>query len=52
MIATGFGPAAPPPQRARSAADEPHREHERSRAPAEGFEVPDDVLDVPSFLRD
>jgi cell division protein FtsZ len=53
VIATGFGPAK---VRRRRRAEEPAdeaREHEGQREqPAERFEVTDDVLEVPSFLRD
>jgi cell division GTPase FtsZ len=53
VIATGFGPAK---VRRRRRAEEPadvSREHEGEREqPAERFEVTDDVLEVPSFLRD
>ncbi len=54
VIATGFGPAkVRRRRRAEEPADESHREHEGSREqPAERFEVSDDVLEVPSFLRD
>jgi cell division protein FtsZ len=53
VIATGFGPAK---VRRRRRAEEPadeSREHEGQREQAaERFEVTDDVLEVPSFLRD
>jgi cell division protein FtsZ len=45
VIATGFGP-----QRRRRRRDEPTTVPEPRRR--EGFEVSDDVLDVPAFLRD
>jgi cell division protein FtsZ len=49
VIATGFGPARPRRRRERVAvgAEEPERRQE-----PEGFEVPADVLEVPSFLRE
>jgi cell division protein FtsZ len=52
VIATGFG--APRRRRPRSTADEAPTGGERpERTPAgESFDVPRDVLDVPSFLRD
>jgi hypothetical protein len=54
VIATGFGPGR---QRRRRETTEfappvlapPRRERER---PREGFDVPDELLDVPSFLRE
>src|SRR4051795_2998938 len=49
VIATGFGPHRPPPQR-RERAEEPRPTAAASRA--EAFEVPPDVLEVPAFLRD
>jgi cell division protein FtsZ len=51
VIATGFGPAR---MRRRRRAEEPAEgEAETSReVPAERFEVTEDVLEVPSFLRD
>jgi cell division protein FtsZ len=54
VIATGFGPAkVRRRRRTEEPADESHREHEAPREqPAERFEVSDDVLEVPSFLRD
>jgi cell division protein FtsZ len=52
VIATGFG--APRRRRPRSTADEAPTGGERPErtAPGESFDVPRDVLDVPSFLRD
>jgi cell division protein FtsZ len=51
VIATGFGPAR---LRRRRRTEEPVEEskEEGQREPAEGFEFNDDVLEVPSFLRD
>jgi cell division protein FtsZ len=52
VIATGFGPER---YRRRRREQRPEEEGEgrRTRTPDEGaFEVPDDVLEVPSFLRD
>jgi cell division protein FtsZ len=52
VIATGFGPER---YRRRRREQRPEEEGEgrRTRTPEEGaFEVPDDVLEVPSFLRD
>jgi cell division protein FtsZ len=54
VIATGFGPAR---IRRRRRAEEPAEEvradaEGQREAPAERFEVSDDVLEVPSFLRD
>jgi cell division protein FtsZ len=54
VIATGFGPAK---VRRRRRAEEPAHETRRDdegqrEQPAERFEVGDDVLEVPSFLRD
>jgi cell division protein FtsZ len=53
VVATGFG--APRRRRPRPAAEQAgERERERPERPATGesFDVPRDVLDVPSFLRD
>jgi cell division protein FtsZ len=54
VIATGFGPAkVRRRRRAEEPADETRRDDEGQREqPAERFEVGDDVLEVPSFLRD
>ncbi|HET7808873.1 MAG TPA: cell division protein FtsZ [Gaiellaceae bacterium] len=54
VIATGFGPAkVRRRRRAEEPADESRRDEEGRRdQPAERFEVGDDVLEVPSFLRD
>jgi cell division protein FtsZ len=52
VIATGFGPER---YRRRRREERPEEEGEgrRTRPPEEGaFEMPDDVLEVPSFLRD
>jgi cell division protein FtsZ len=51
VIATGFGPAR---LRRRRRAEEPAAEGEEParEVPAERFEVTEDVLEVPSFLRD
>jgi len=52
VIATGFGPAkVRRRRRAEEPADESRREQE-GQQPAERFEVGDDILEVPSFLRD
>jgi cell division protein FtsZ len=51
VVATGFG--APRRRRARPTGEEQRPERERVERPAgESFDVPRDVLDVPSFLRD
>jgi cell division protein FtsZ len=52
VIATGFGPAR---RRRRRRTEEPAqegREGEQREQPSERFEITDDVLEVPSFLRD
>ena len=51
VIATGFGPER---YRRRRREQRPEEEGERVRAPRDegAFEMPDDVLEVPSFLRD
>jgi cell division protein FtsZ len=52
VIATGFGPAkVRRRRRVEEPADEARREQE-GQQPAERFEVGDDILEVPSFLRD
>jgi cell division protein FtsZ len=53
VIATGFGPHRPRRRRP-TQVEEPERVPAEERQPlrAEGFELPDDVLEVPSFLRD
>jgi cell division GTPase FtsZ len=52
VIATGFGPAkVRRRRRVEEPADEARREQE-GQQPAERFEVEDDILEVPSFLRD
>jgi cell division protein FtsZ len=48
VIATGFDKAY---RRERREAVEPERDREREPVPQEGFDVPSDVLEVPSFLR-
>jgi cell division protein FtsZ len=51
VVATGFG--APRRRRSRPTGEEQRPERERVERPAgESFDVPRDVLDVPSFLRD
>jgi cell division protein FtsZ len=53
VIATGFGPAKVRRRRhAEEPADEKRRDDEGQREPAERFEIGDDILEVPSFLRD
>ena len=54
VIATGFGPARlRRRRRAEEPVDEARPESEGQReVPAERFELSDDVLEVPSFLRD
>ncbi len=53
VIATGFGPAkVRRRRRAEEPADEARREQEGEREPRDRFEVGDDILEVPSFLRD
>jgi cell division protein FtsZ len=54
VIATGFGPAkVRRRRRTEEPADEARREQEGQREqPAERFEVGEDILEVPSFLRD
>ena len=54
VIATGFGPAkVRRRRRAEEPADEARREQEGEREqPRDRFEVEDDILEVPSFLRD
>jgi len=53
VIATGFGPHRTRRRRPAQVA-EPEQVGEEESQPArrEGFEVPDDILEVPSFLRD
>jgi hypothetical protein len=52
VIATGFGPARlKRRRRTEEPADESKDEGQREQ-PAERFELSDDVLEVPSFLRD
>jgi cell division protein FtsZ len=53
VIATGFGPQRARRRRpAEAEVSEPALAEEQQPAPAERFELPDDVLEVPSFLRD
>jgi cell division protein FtsZ len=53
VIATGFGPAkVRRRRRAEEPADDTRRDDEHREQPAERFEVGDDILEVPSFLRD
>jgi cell division protein FtsZ len=54
VIATGFGPARlRRRRRAEEPAETPGQEQEGAReVPAERFEVPEEILEVPSFLRD
>jgi cell division protein FtsZ len=54
VIATGFGPHRPRRRRTAEAAEaEPRRSEEQQPRPRpEGFDVPDEILEVPSFLRD
>jgi cell division protein FtsZ len=61
VIATGFGDGqrrrrrqapASEPRAARPSAPVPAQTGAREERPSESFEIPDDVLDVPSFLRD
>ena len=51
VIATGFGPSAYR-RRRRAAVPEEERREERQPEEKERFEVTDDVLEVPSFLRE
>jgi cell division protein FtsZ len=53
VIATGFGPHRPRRRRP-TQVEEPERAPSEEPQPlaAEGFELPNDVLEVPSFLRD
>jgi cell division protein FtsZ len=50
VIATGFGAQRRRRRREREAPVP--EEHEAGRPEGEGFDVPEDVLDVPSFLRE
>jgi cell division protein FtsZ len=53
VIATGFGPHRARRRRpAEAEVREPAPGEEPQPAPAERFEVPDEILEVPSFLRD
>ena len=50
VIATGFDKSLRRERKERREVDEPEREREREEIP-QGFDVPADVLEVPSFLR-
>jgi cell division protein FtsZ len=50
VIATGFGPHRP--RRRRPAEELAGQTPTESERPREGFDVPEDILEVPSFLRD
>ncbi|MEX2464584.1 MAG: hypothetical protein WD428_01790, partial [Gaiellaceae bacterium] len=50
VIATGFDKSLRRERKERRETDEPEREREREEIP-QGFDVPADVLEVPSFLR-
>ena len=52
VIATGFGPSRLRRRRRPEEAAEERREGEQREQPSERFELTDDVLEVPSFLRD
>ena len=53
VIATGFGPARiRRRRRTEQPAEEAPESGDKREVPAERFEVPDDILEVPSFLRD
>jgi cell division protein FtsZ len=52
VIATGFGPARLRRRRRTEESAEEGREGEQREQPSERFELTDDVLEVPSFLRD
>jgi cell division protein FtsZ len=52
VIATGFGPSRMRRRRRPDEAAEEGREREQREQPSERFELTDDVLEVPSFLRD
>ena len=52
VIATGFGPSRLRRRRRPDEASEEGREREQREQPSERFELTDDVLEVPSFLRD
>src|ERR687886_1428316 len=52
VIATGFGPARLRRRRRTEEPAEESREDAQREQPAERFELSDDVLEVPSFLRD
>jgi hypothetical protein len=51
VIATGFGPGAHR-RRRRATVEEEAPAQRPAEGEQEGFEVPRDVLEVPSFLRD
>src|SRR5690349_22454890 len=52
VIATGFGPARLRRRRRTEEPTQEGREGEQREQPSERFEITDDVLEVPSFLRD
>jgi cell division protein FtsZ len=52
VIATGFGPHRTRRRRPAQVAEPEQLEEEAQPARGEGFDVPDDILEVPSFLRD
>ena len=52
VIATGFGPARLGAAAARKSPSTSPKEEGQREQPAEAFELSDDVLEVPSFLRD
>jgi cell division GTPase FtsZ len=52
VIATGFGPQRQRRRREVVEGTAPQLAPQRRERSREGFEVPDELLDVPSFLRD
>jgi cell division protein FtsZ len=52
VIATGFGPHRTRRRRPAQVAEPEQLEEEPQQARSEGFDLPDDILEVPSFLRD
>src|SRR6476659_7432887 len=52
VIATGFGPHRSRRRRPAQVSEPEQLEEEPQPARGEGFDVPDDILEVPSFLRD
>ena len=52
VIATGFGPHRTRRRRPAQVAEPEQLEEEAQPARGEGFDLPDDILEVPSFLRD